>query len=226
MRHPRSATACVAAALLFLVGCAASSGGDSEDPNGDPATNESTKKHSGQQDPEPPPFDASFPDESSDAGATPPPSTPPPSGDQCIDKDDPGGSETLAKKLPDIDDCDSSATNVKGVMNGAVDVDYYSVHAADTFFCVVGPHVSSTAKGLEVCVFVKCDNSGATTISGCGGGVAKTSEIGDPGCCFATPGSTDISLNCSGINDSATLFMRVSQNGGDLCEPYELDYHD
>lgn len=208
---------------LLLIGCASNNGeGAPDDPASAQPTTHSEKKKG---DDDSPPFDASFPDETSDAGASSPPADPPPSGDQCIDKDDPGGSETLAKKLPDIDDCDSSATNVKGVMNGPIDVDFYQVHAADTFGCVVGPHVSSTAKGLEICVFVKCDNNGATSVSGCGNGAPKTSDIGDPGCCFATPGSVDISLSCSGINDSASLFFKVSQNGGDKCEPYEIDYH-
>jgi len=217
-------TATLLSAMLFI-GCASNNGDSAAD---DPATAEPTThaEHATKDEgDDAPAFDASIPDESPDGGNQTPTDPPPPSGNQCIDKDDSGGSETLAKKLGDIDDCDGSGTNVKGVMNGAVDVDFYKVHAADTFGCVVNPHFSSTAPGLEVCVFVKCDNNGTTSVSGCGNGAAKTSDIGDPGCCFATPGTVDISLNCSGVNDSAELFVKVSQNGGDKCEPYQIDYH-
>src|SRR5438132_7896567 len=127
MPVPRLTT--LIAAMLFI-GCASGNGDPSA---GDPAAGEpaahadhSTKSPGD----ETPAFDASF-DESSDAGATPPGNTnpPPPSGDQCIDKDDEGASENLGKKLPEIDACDSSQTSLKGVANGATDVDFFSIHA-------------------------------------------------------------------------------------------------
>jgi hypothetical protein len=211
---------------MVLLGCAA----DASDPNGDPAStptqNQNDTKTPAGDSTDPPPFDASFDETDGGSGATPPPANPPPSGDECIDKSDAGGSETLASKLPETDDCDGDGGTIKGVMNGAVDVDFYSVHMKDTFGCIVSPHFQTATAGLQVCVFVKCDNSGTTQIKDCGSGAAKTSDIGDPGCCFATPGTMDMGINCSGINDSATFFVKVAQNGGDKCEPYAIDYND
>ncbi len=225
--RPALASAVIA---IVLVGCAADGTGG-PDPSGAPSTNDAhqTTTPSG-GDPPPPPFDASF--DESDAGSTTTPpmqSSPPPSGgDRCVDTNDAGGSEALAQKLPDTDDCDGAGGTIKGVMNGAVDVDFYEFHVKDSFFCEANPHFQTSAEALEVCVFVKCDNSGTTTIKGCGSGAPKTSAIGDPGCCFATPGTMDFGYGCSGFidPDSATFFVKVSQPAGDKCEPYSISYHD
>jgi hypothetical protein len=208
------------AGLGVWAGCAA----DGTDSKGDDAvhgtpTAKSPSSPSSSEDPpaDHPDFDASFPGD-------PPPATPPPSGDECIDKDDVGSSENVAKKLATIDDHDSSGGHITGVMNGPVDVDFYKFEGDDTWTGTVDPTVSSGTTGLEVCMFVACMN-GPVDFKGCSGGTMKNSDIGNPGCCVATPGTTTLDYNCVGTtSESANVFIRVKQVA-DKCLPYSLDYH-
>lgn len=170
-------------------------------------------------------LDASFLE---DAGAP----TPDP-GDQCLDGADPGGTAPTAKVVADIDDCDSSGPGygghppLTGVINGKSDVDVYKFTGNDTFGCSVGPVLVSPTSNLEVCMFVSC-NKGTTNFKGCTGGAQSTSDIGNPGCCVATPGQVQLDYSCGGFtqtDDTATFFVRVKETA-DLCLPYQLAYHD
>lgn len=173
---------------------------------------------------EPPEFEPDFEDDL-------PEPTPDP-GDQCIDNDDPGSSENTAVALPNIDDCDSSGAGfgknppIVGVMKGAVDVDFYKFAGEDTARCKVDPMVVSPTSGLEICMFVSC-MKGETKFKGCTGGVEAVSDIGNPGCCVATPGETKLDFSCGGltqVNTSANVFVRVKQIT-DQCTPYQFAYH-
>ena len=211
--------------LTSMVACASASGDGTDPSNDDPAvTSEPTTPKApstpaaNASAPPGPAFDPQFPDDKK------PPAPPP--ADECIDKDDSGSSETLAKQLPATDDCDNDEKIVSGTMNGAVDVDFYKFNVTDRFGCLFQPHFEAKTAATEVCVFVSC-GSGAATINGCEGGVAATSEIGLKGCCASGPANVTPDWDCPGFtdDDSAQLFVRVKQPTGKACLPYSWSYH-
>lgn len=166
-----------------------------------------------------PDFEAGFPDEE-DAGGNVDPT--PDGGDTCVDKNDPGSSESAAKALSDTDDGVDDATTITGVMNGSVDVDFYRVKVADTSGSLLQPDIKTQTLGVELCVFVKCP-SGETDLKSCAGGAMKTSDIGTKGCCGAGPATISPDWNCPGLNDSGDLFFRVRPTGN-ACLPYTFSY--
>ena len=214
--------------LLGLVACAAASGDGDDTGVGEPGVRgEPTASESSTTTPTPsastptatgPAFDPQFPDDKKQPAAPP--------ADECIDKDDQGGSETLAKQLPATDDCDNNEKIVSGTMNGAVDVDFYKFNVSDKFGCLFQPHFEAKTAATEVCVFVSC-GSGAATINSCAGGVAATSEIGLKGCCASGPANVTPDWDCPGFtdDDSAQLFVRVRQPSAKACLPYSWSYH-
>lgn len=151
----------------------------------------------------------------------------PPESDQCIDKDDPGGSENVAHALPEISDCDNSYRSVAGTMKGAVDVDFFKLSAKDESFCSLDTDFQAATAGTELCVFMRCKNSTVDAVTGCDQGTLATSEIGMKGCCAAAPGSAVPTWDCSGFtdDDSADVFMRVRPlNNADQCLQYTVKY--
>lgn len=212
------------ALVSSLVACASASGEGT--PTDDPGatTDETTPTQTQQQQANSTPtqsgpaFDPQFPDDKKDEPAKP--------AQTCDDKDDSIGSETGAKQLPATSDCDNDEKVVSGVMNGAVDVDFFKFSVADKFGCSFDPHFEAKTAGTEVCVFVSC-GSGAATITKCDGGVQATSDIGTKGCCAAAPANVTPEWDCPGFtdNDSATVFVRVRQPAGNACLPYSWSYH-
>lgn len=215
------------AAALF--GCASANGDGAGDEAGDePAT---TAASQGDDDTPRPAFDASIDGEGdTDDGGAPDPGDPDPNppggGDECIDNNDPGGAENVAKALANQTDCDNSAKTIKGVLNGPVDVDYYRMTVTDKFGCSIDTDFESATSGPELCVFVKCTNGTTTHLKSCKSGVQKTSDIGMLGCCSSLPGKAIPDWDCGGItdNDSADMFIRVKQTANQ-CLPYTVDYH-
>jgi hypothetical protein len=213
-----------AGALFATAACAGE--GDTEsskdDGSNEPASSESNTTSSTER----PVFDASFaPTDPSDAG----PNAAPPSGGSasCVDDNDPGGSENLAKQLPPTDDCDNSFKTVKGVLDGAVDVDFYKLSGSDKFLCSLDTEFSSGTASTEICVYARCKNATANAVSGCKQGTEDSSVVGMKGCCAAGPGKATPSWDCSGItdNDSADFLIRIRQEAGsDKCLPYSFSY--
>jgi hypothetical protein len=211
-------------ALAFVVafvwlGCGASSDdeGDDFDPD-DPFSSSPGSGGGSTGNPPSPAFEAGFEDDASDST--------PDGGDTCIDDDDPGAAENVAKKLPDTDDCDNAFKTVHGVANGAVDVDFYSLSGTDKGGCVRRTMFESPTAGLELCVFLRC-KKGSTNLTSCTHGVLTESDIGMRGCCSATPGKALPSWSCGGrfqFDDSADMFIRVRQPSGNACVPYSFDY--
>jgi hypothetical protein len=196
------------------VGCATNGDPAVEEPGPAPTTTSTTK-------PTPtthPDFEAGFPD-NPDAGSIDPT---PDGGDTCVDKDDPGGSENVAKALPDTDDSQNSPISVKGILNGPVDVDFYKLKVADLSFHLLQPDLQTPTSGIEMCVFVKCP-SGASSVTCSAPAVAKKSDIGTDGCCGTGPSSVTPGWNCPGTNDSAELFIRIRQTAN-ACLPYSFSY--
>lgn len=195
-------------------------GGEKENASSSSSSSGSTSSSSGDR----PTFDASFAPEEQDANVDP---TPVGGGDTCVDNDDPGSAENVAKQLPPMDDCDNNLKTVKGVLNGAVDVDFYKVSGADKFGCSLDTEFSAATSGAEICVYARCKNATANAVTGCAAGVEDTSVIGMKGCCAATPGKATPEWDCSGVtdNDSADFMIRIKQAaGGDKCLPYTFSY--
>jgi hypothetical protein len=207
---------------LVLIGCSTDNG-DPEDPVETPAAETPKEKKASDTTPAPE-FEADFED-TDDAGTNNGDPTPP-DGDQCIDKDDPGSAENVAKVLSPIDDCDENYKSVSGVANGEVDVDFYKLSASDKTGCLVQADFEGQTAGTELCVYARCKNSTIDAVTGCEQGVENTSGIGMKGCCAAAPGRAVPKWDCSGItdDDSADFFFRVKQINGDKCLPYKLRY--
>ena len=201
------------------LGCATTGDPAVDDPGMLPGTKD--EKEAG-NDPDPsmrPIFEAGFEDTGS-------PDPTPDGGDTCIDKDDPGSNEATAKKLPDTTDAQNDPIIVKGVLSSAVDVDFYSLKMSDTAGHTIGVDMQVATASTEMCVFIKC-LSGSTNFKQCDQGVMTTSAIGDKGCCTAGPGKANPNWSCGGsfqFNDSAQLYIRVKQVGGDKCLPYAISY--
>ena len=139
----------------------------------------------------------------------------------CVDVGfEPNENESGATNLGTINDCDGSGSTASGKLNGASDVDYYSFFGNDTAGCVVGPVASTTAK-VRLCLFADCAGAKVS----CSSGTPNTSPGGRPGCCVTAGGKVDMSLDCTGWTDSATIYMRVDQGAANVCTSYSVDYH-
>lgn len=208
----------VLGAVVLAVGWLGCAGGDEEgggvDPGPSPTSATSTSK------PEPttrPDFEAGFvePDASIDDPT-------PDGGDTCVDKNDVGGNEALAKALPDTNDGVDTPSTVQSVLNGAVDVDYYKLKMSDVSSGVTNADIQNKTAGVELCAFVKCA-SGTTTINGCTGGVVTSGPIGMKGCCTTGISTASPDWNCPGINDSVEIYFRVKQTAA-TCKNYSFSY--
>jgi hypothetical protein len=187
-----------------------SSGGDDGEPsgNGDPSDNGDP---SGSGDP--PPSGGGQPDGGS--------STPPPAP-VCSDPDDASGTELYGKYFRTNDGIDT-ATQVKGVLNGAADVDYYRGYVDDGSFALLQPNITNSTNNTELCVFVKCLGTSTTTVT-CGTGSAATNESGTKGCCVSGAGALKPTWDCSGtLDETAAVSFRV-KNKGNACLPYSFSY--
>jgi hypothetical protein len=220
----------IAVGMVAMVGCAASDG-TADEPEAPTATNEqksaTDNAHSKTND-STPAFNPQF-QPTSDTTNSDPTKDPTPSGgaDECIDKDDPGATEALAKKLPDTDDCNNDLIEASGIANGGVDVDMYALSAKDKLFCELDTDFEGETAGTELCVFVRCQNSTANAVTGCDGGEETTNDIGMKGCCAAAPGKATPKWDCSGLtdNDSADFFISVKETPGtNQCLPYKFKY--
>jgi hypothetical protein len=142
----------------------------------------------------------------------------------CDDPMDPGGTENTAMALKNTDDCDGDGSSIKGVIDGILDIDMYSLQAADTFGCVIGPTSSTPSTDIQYCMFIKCQGGGMD-FKGCSGSTQEKSDIGLDGCCLTQPGTLTIDYNCTGTtNDSIDVFIRV-KGLKDACIPYTSTYH-
>jgi hypothetical protein len=142
-------------------------------------------------------------------------------GATCADTDEPANDEKSAMNLGAIDDCDGSGSSVDGVLDGKNDVDWFVFWGKDTLGCIVDPFASSGVKA-RVCVFADCASA---TVS-CSSGTIAASPLGRPGCCVSEGGQISLSLGCNGIDDSASIYIRVDQAAQDVCQAYTVDYHD
>lgn len=169
-----------------------------------------------------------------DSGTTDPPDADPgnpdpPDPNQCLDPNDPGGTEPLAKVLANTDDSQNNPIVVKGVMNGLSDVDFYKFSVSDTKGHTMDTAFETPTKGIELCVWLSCQK-GTANFKGCKGGSEDTSLAGRVGCCAAGPGTPSPDWECKGsvthpvLDDSANIVVRVRQTA-DMCLPYSWSYN-
>lgn len=223
----RTAATFAAVALVcasWSSACATSNGDATDDVPTSSSSSSSSGSSSSSSGSNRPAFDASFPEEQPDANVDP---TPEAGGDTCVDPDDPGGAENVAKQLPATDDCDNTLKTVKGVANGAVDVDFYKLSGTDKFGCSLDTEFSITG-GVELCVYARCKNATTDAVSGCAQGTMQTNPTtGMKGCCASGPNKATPQWDCSGItdNDSADFIIRVKPSGSSgACLAYSLSY--
>jgi hypothetical protein len=215
------------AALALAVawpGCASSedAGGLPDDDvlSGEPSSGEGTASGSGSESPSRPAFEAGFEDDDEDDGGVPADEV-----ETCLDPDDPGSSENVAKTLPDTDDCDNAMKLVKGVANGPVDVDFYRLSGFDKRGCKIDAMFESATAGIELCVALRC-KKGETKFDSCAHGSLATVG-GEKACCVMAPGKALPKWSCGGatqFDDSADMTIRVRQPNGSACLPYSFRY--
>ena len=144
------------------------------------------------------------------------------------DLEPPDESEDLPTPLDDITDDDDEFHQIKGVLSGALDVDWYRYHGADTVLHVSEPTIElvSMSAGLRVCQFLECDSGGvALTKLTCPDGT-KFAISGDlrPGCCHTT-GFTISDFDCDGNDESLQAYIRIDKPDLDECVDYEFKLH-
>lgn len=226
---------------VVLFGSLAACGTDNgEDPYTSPvpSSTSSTTKDAGTTRP---PFDAGsgdttdpgdddpndVPDSGNPDPGDPDPGDPdPPDPGQCVDANDPGGTEPLAKALADTDDNQDHDITIKGVLNGLGDVDFYKFSVSDTKLHVMNTNFATPTKGAELCVWISC-KKGDTNFKGCKGGAEDNTLTGRKGCCVTGPGSPTPDWECKStaqLNDSADIVVRVRQST-DECLPYAWSYN-
>jgi hypothetical protein len=138
-----------------------------------------------------------------------------------IEPDD--NDEETAKSFGDITDNDDDAFTISGILGGAEDTDWYTYHGKDTFGYIVEPKVNLLAGGLRLCQFLVCDAGGAaqSEVTCPAGTKFAISPNLRPGCCAATTFQVT-EFNCTGQDESATIWIRVDQPLVDACTDYEI----
>ncbi len=118
--------------------------------------------------------------------------------------------------------CGGSSKTHNGVADMSGDTDWYTATASGGTLCSGDATAKVDQSNLRVCVFVKCA-SGNTTRS-CTQGTNAT-DSGLDGCCN-TGGTAEATVQCSGLtnNQSADVYIRVDQPGGNACTAYKLTY--
>jgi hypothetical protein len=144
------------------------------------------------------------------------------------DDEAPGEAEGLPTMLPDITDNDDDFHQIPGILSGAMDVDWYRFHGADTLGYVAEPtlEIVSMGPGMRVCQFLECDNGGvAQTNLTCPDGT-KFAISGDlrPGCCHTT-GFQISDLDCNTQDESVQIYLRLDMPDADTCVNYEFKAH-
>jgi hypothetical protein len=147
-------------------------------------------------------------------------------GPTCMDEPsekEPNDSEATAKDLGTINDDNSNGGTISGVLNGQSDADWYKYHGVDDFGSTVDPTRSVMfMMPARICKYAQCDNASDPSVTCPGGTSNDTSPDGRKGCCSG--GGFTMDIDCTGIDDNATIYIRIDQASGD-CVPYTVMYH-
>ena len=164
----------------------------------------------------------------SDAGMDAPMDAGPMCADDGVDDD-----WMMATDLGDItDSAGYPYDNIDGDIFPIDDVDWYSFHIEDELLADIDPRVALAGRPVDVpwqlCVYYDCDSD--TNSVECPDGTTVDNVDGLAGCCIT---STDASrfinptVSCSGIDDSGTVYARVSREGETaFCDGYTLTWGD
>jgi hypothetical protein len=144
------------------------------------------------------------------------------------DVEPPDEGEMAPTMLDDITDNDDDFHQVKGVLSGAGDTDWYRYHGSDTSLYVSEPtlEILSMTAGMRVCQFIQCDtgNVAMTQVTCPEGTKFAISPNLRPGCCHDT--SFQISdFNCDGNDESLQAWIRLDMPDQDICVDYEFKLH-
>lgn len=131
--------------------------------------------------------------------------------------------EASAKNVGSITDDDGEQFTVSGVLSGAPDGDWYTYHGKDTFGYIVEPTLSLVEGDMRMCQFLVCDEGGAalTKVTCPANSKFAISPTLRPGCCASTS-FTIKEFDCSGQDESATIWMRIDKPTVDECTNYEF----
>lgn len=144
--------------------------------------------------------------------------------DACEDAGpEPHENQETAFSLGSITDADATGSFQCGVLKGGNDVDWYTFFGKDALLNQVDPSRSLYVQGgaAQICVYFECTEG--TTQLGCNGATSATAPLGQEGCCGT--GTIKPSLNCTGLDDSARVWIKVDNTQDLACVPYQLDYH-
>lgn len=131
---------------------------------------------------------------------------------------EPDGTESSARSLGLINDCDGSGKTVSGVLTGGSDTDVLRFDGDDSFGCSVNAYAKATG-AVNFCLKPVC-NGGTTNLQGCPKGT-KTGSA----CCGTSEVEAD--FNCSGtVNESAKVYLTVRPASSfATCTSYSIAYH-
>jgi len=130
--------------------------------------------------------------------------------------------QSSAVQLGTISDNDDDGGAVCGVLDGPDDVDWYVYGGEDKPLYVVNPtRYLSASANAKLCVYARCVNSGTSVA--CFGESKDTAPQGQLGCCSF--GKVTPTIECDGLDDSATIWIKVDNSDALQCVEYELDYH-
>ncbi len=121
--------------------------------------------------------------------------------------------------------CMDDPKMLSGVLDGAMDVDWFTYHGAWIDACgQIDPTVMNTLTAsdmVRLCVFADCDNSNAAIM--CNNAMMAMGPNGAPGCCAM--GSVSYVMNCQmNPNESAQIYVRLDQAPADSCVDYSIEY--
>jgi hypothetical protein len=123
-----------------------------------------------------------------------------------------------------ISDADSAGDTICPVLDGPDDVDWYHYFGNDVFPNVVDPdRVVTSDMNARLCVYFDCEGNNSTSVGCNADEVEDIAPGGQAGCCGM--GSVAPSLNCSGLDDAADVWIKVENVDMAACVGYQLDYH-
>lgn len=137
---------------------------------------------------------------------------------------EPHETQATAHSLGEITDADANGSFACGTIQGGGDVDWFTFTGVDAFLNMVDPSRTLVAENDagRLCVYMQCDN-GTTSVTCGANDTPDTAPLGQKGCCGL--GTVSPGLNCTGLDDSAKVWIKVDNPEMLACVPYRLDYH-
>jgi len=141
-------------------------------------------------------------------------------GSDCSDAHEPNESEAEAAALGTLTGC-GGGSSVDGMLDGAVDVDWFSYSGDDVAACIAPLRAITASAGLRLCKYAAC-RTGNTTVTCLDGSTAAMSPGGLDGCCHSQ--GFGMTVACTGGEDDATVYLSLDQAAA-ACVTYTLSFH-